>query len=231
MNDSPSTQAALQVTIPSDRGPIAALFHDCEPARGTVLTVAGLSGGFDGPANGLYGDLADALSQRNIALLRLDYRIKRTGPIDDGTSDVLAGIHWLQQRDRGPVLLVGHSYGGAIVVRAGLRSSAVAGVAALATQTAGIEDVAQLSPRSLLLIHGLADDRLPPGLSHAVHARAREPKSLHLLEGVGHSLREQPDAVRSLLLNWCDETLPALEPPPPSTGGMTEGTASPAPPT
>ena len=64
MNDSPSTQAALQVTIPSDRGPIAALFHDCEPARGTVLTVAGLSGGFDGPANGLYGDLADALSQR-----------------------------------------------------------------------------------------------------------------------------------------------------------------------
>ena len=104
-------------------------------------------------------------------------------------------------------------------------------MAALATQTAGIEDVAQLSPRSLLLIHGLADDRLPPGLSHAVHARAREPKSLHLLEGVGHSLREQPDAVRSLLLNWCDETLPALEPPPPSTGGMTEGTASPAPPT
>ena len=231
MSDSPITQAALHVTIPSERGPIAALFHNCEPARGTVLTVAGLSGGFDGPANGLYGDLADALSQHNIALLRLDYRIKRTGPINDGTFDVLAGIHWLQQRDRGPVLLVGHSYGGAIVVRAGLRSPAVAGVAALATQTAGIEDVAQLSPRSLLLIHGLADDRLPPGLSHAVHARAREPKSLHLLEGVGHSLSEQPDAVRSLLLNWCDETLPAPEPPPASTGGMTEGTASPAPPT
>ena len=106
------------ITIDSADGPIAARFHDADPARGGILCVGGFDGGFDGPAEGLYSDLGTTLPTRGIAVLRLDFRVKRSpGPIDDGTADVLAGIDWLAQRSRTPVALIGHSYGGAIVVR------------------------------------------------------------------------------------------------------------------
>ena len=202
----------VDIVIASARGPVAARFHDADPARGAILCVGGFDGGFDGPAEGLYRDLGDVLPPLGITVLRLDFRVKRSpGPIDDGTADVLAGIDWLAQQNRTPVALVGHSYGGAIVVRAAVRSQHVCGVAALSTQTAGIEEVARLAPRPLLLIHGLADWRLPPQLSQQVHQMADEPKTLHMLEGATHSLRQQAQTVRTLLIDWLENVLPAVE--------------------
>ncbi len=198
-----------QVTIASERGPNAALFHDCDPARGSVLTVGGFNGGFDGPANGIYGDLGVELPKRNIAVLRLDFRVKTSpGPIGDGIFDVRSGVHWLRQRGKAPVVLIGHSYGGAIVIRAALRTEAVCAVAALSTQSAGIERVQELAPRPLLLVHGAADQRLPARLSEWVYAQASEPKTLHILEGATHSLRQQRDALWSILTQWIDQTIP-----------------------
>ena len=109
----------------------------------------------------------------------------------------------------GRVALVGHSYGGAIVIRAGARSPSVAGVAALATQTAGIaeEDLRRLAGRPLLLVHGLADWRLPARLSEWVHAQAGEPKRLELLEGATHSLRQRRAEVLEILREWLGEAL------------------------
>ena len=106
------------------------------------------------------------------------------------------------------MILVGHSYGGAIVLRAGLRrKESVCGVAALSTQTAGIEEVAVLAPIPLLLVHGLDDTRLPPRLSQFVYQQAGEPKSLHLLEGATHSLRQRRGELWSILTDWIETTL------------------------
>lgn len=182
-----------------------------ERAERAVLCVGGFDGGFSGP-DGIYEDLAEQLPAAGIGVLRLDFRIKTSpGPIAEGTEDVLAGIAWLGEQGVGRVALVGHSYGGAIMIRAGARSASVAGVAALATQTAGIEveDLQLLTGRPLLLVHGLADWRLPARLSEWVHAQAGEPKRLELLEGATHSLRQRRAEVLEILREWLSEVLRA----------------------
>ena len=201
------------ISIPSSAGAIGGLWHTPRAetvARGSVLCVGGFDGGFDGPANGLYSDLGEHLPAQGIGVLRLDFRVKTSpGPIDAGTADVLAGVEWLSDSDAGPVALIGHSYGGAIVIRAAARSEAVAGVCALATQTAGIdlEHLEHLPPRPLLLVHGAADWRLPPRLSEWVYAQASEPKALQILPEATHSLRQQRDALWEILVKWVERVL------------------------
>ena len=201
------------IRIPSVNGAIAALWHSPETApRGSILCVGGFDGGFDGPADGIYSDLAEHLPPLGIGVLRLDFRVKTSpGPIDAGTDDVLAGLNWLAEQHAAPTALIGHSYGGAIVIRTAARSERAAGAAALATQTAGIEldDLRRLPPRPLLLVHGAADWRLPPHLSEWVHAQASEPKELHILPEATHSLRQQRDALWALLTSWLENLLPA----------------------
>ena len=204
-----------EVAIPSELGPIAAMWHPATDgeSRGAVLCVGGFDGGFDGPAEGIYADLAEALPLRGIGVLRLDFRVKTSpGPIDDGTLDILAGIGWLVERGIGRVALIGHSYGGAIVIRAAYRSDAVAGVCALSTQTMGIDpnEVRSLAPRPLLLIHGGADWRLPPRLSEWVYSLAGEGRELQILDGATHSLRQRRDDLWVLLLDWLDRVLPGV---------------------
>lgn len=180
-------------------------------AERAVLCVGGFDGGFSGP-DGIYEDLAAELPPAGIGVLRLDFRVKTSpGPIDEGTDDALAGIAWLEERGVRRIALIGHSYGGAIMIRAGARSESVAGVAALSTQTAGIEfaDLQRLAGRPLLLVHGLADWRLPARLSEWVHEEAAEPKRLELLEGATHSLRQRRGDVLKILREWIMETLPA----------------------
>ena len=201
-------------TIPSTLGPIDARWHQAasEDQRGVVLCVGGFDGGFDGPAEAIYHDLADALPSRGIGVLRLDFRIKTSpGPIDDGTADVLAGIEWLVEQGVERIALIGHSYGGAIVVRAAARSTSVVATCALSTQTMGIEpaDVRSLAPRPLLLIHGADDWRLPPRLSEWVYEIAGDGRELHILDGATHSLRQRRTELWTLLLDWFDRVLPA----------------------
>ncbi len=200
--------------IPSKRGPIAVRWRPPlgDAVRGAVLCVGGFDGGFDGPAEGIYADLADELPQHGIGVLRLDFRVKTSpGPIDEGTFDVLAGVDWLIDQKVGQVALIGHSYGGAIVIRAAARSSDAVGTCALSTQTAGIEpaEVRSLAPRPLLLIHGAADWRLPPHLSQWVYSIAGDGRELHILEEATHSLRQRRDDLWTLLSDWIDRALPA----------------------
>ena len=206
-----------ETVVPSRLGSIDTIWHPPLPTatRGAVLCVGGFDGGFDGPAEGIYGDLGNALPELGVGVLRLDFRVKTSpGPIDDGTLDVLAGIDWLVEQGIARVALIGHSYGGAIVVRAAFRSEAVAGTCALSTQTMGIEpdEVRSLAPRPLLLIHGGADWRLPPRLSEWVYSLAGEGRELHILDGATPSLRQRRDELWVLLLDWIDRVLPVTEP-------------------
>ena len=202
-----------EVIVPSALGPIQARWHPpgATAVRGAVICVGGFDGGFDGPAEGIYADLADALPEAGIGVLRLDFRVKTSpGPIDDGTADLLAGIDWLVEQKIDRISLIGHSYGGAIVVRAAARSEQVVATCALSTQTMGIEpeEVMSLAPRPLLLIHGAADWRLPPRLSEWVYSLAGEGRELHILEDATHSLRQRREGLWTLLIHWLDRVLP-----------------------
>ncbi len=203
--------AGILVTIPTSRGDVAAVYHPVANARAAVLMVGGTDGGFDGPADRVYPTLAADLTSRGVASLRVDFRVHQApGDLEEGTHDVLAGIRFLEEAGVSRVALVGHSFGGAVVVRAGARSDRVVAVVTLATQSYGVEDAPRLAPRALLIVHGLDDQRLPPDCSRYLYALAREPKQLVLLEGAKHSLRQRREDLRALLVEWLCGRLGAL---------------------
>ena len=204
------TRAAMPhqlVELPSARGPVRCAYH---PAEGVmaVIMVGGGDGGLDGPAAGLYPDLSETLRARGISALRLDFRIHRfPGDLDSGVCDVGAGLDFLAREGVERAGLLGHSFGGAVVIAAAAGDPSVASVATLATQTAGAERVGEVAPRPLLLIHGLDDVRLPADCSRRLYRAAGEPKRLELLAGARHSLRQRREDVRRLLIDWFVDTL------------------------
>ena len=206
------TPPPREFDLPSERGPIGCAYHAAPGTEGNseagVIMVGGGDGGLDGPAEQLYPDLSADLAARDIAALRLDFRIhKFPGEVEEGVHDVLAGVQFLAGEGVRRVGLLGHSFGGAVVIEAGVQASEAASVVTLATQTAGAQRVALLAPRPLLLIHGLRDIRLAPECSRSLHAMAGEPKRIELLEEATHGLRQRREEVRRLTLDWFVETL------------------------
>jgi len=123
--------------------------------------------------------------------------------------DVIAGITYLQHYRSMSVVLVGHSFGGAVVIAAGTAHPHVAGVVALAPQTYGAQMAGQLAPRPLLVVHGKADTRLPYACGVQIYDWAQEPKQLVLYEGAEHRLDECATALDQLLTQWIPATLHA----------------------
>jgi dipeptidyl aminopeptidase/acylaminoacyl peptidase len=172
--------------------------------------VGGTDGGFDGPADGIYPSLAQDLLRHDIGSLRLDFRIHvAPGPVEEGAYDVLAGVSLLKGVDAGKVALIGHSYGGAVVITAAALSPAVSAAVTLSTQSAGTALAGRVAPRPLLLIHGAEDRRLPPDCSRYVYRMAGEPKQLLILPGARHSLRQRREDLRRTLVSWFREKVSA----------------------
>jgi alpha/beta superfamily hydrolase len=199
--------AARQIEIATERGAVACAYT--EPPRGApvVAMVGGGDGGLDGPV-GLYPALAEDLEAAGIGTLRVDFRIHRfPGPVDEGVHDVLAAIDWLRAQGVEGIGLLGHSFGGAVVIEAAAQVPRFASVVTQATQTAGAQRVGELAPRPLLLVHGLDDIRLSPDCSRYLYSLAGEPRELVLLEGATHSLRQRHPEVRELIVEWFSKTL------------------------
>ncbi|MGE3855896.1 MAG: alpha/beta hydrolase family protein [Dehalococcoidia bacterium] len=203
------------ISIPTARGEVAARFT--APAGDgdgpAVLLVGGADGGFDGPAEALYPTLAEDFAARGIATLRVDFRLHRfPNDVEEGVHDALAGLAWLEARGCRRVVLVGHSFGGAVVIEATARTSAspmVVGVVTLATQTAGAQRVDLVAPRPILLIHGRADTRLSPVCSQILYDAAGEPREIVILEGATHSLRQARAEVRTRVVDFACAALEA----------------------
>ena len=121
--------------------------------------------------------------------------------------DYLGGVSFLRGVGAERVVLVGHSFGAAVVIKAGELSDAVVGVVALSPQLYGTRTVERLAPRSLLLVHGTADQILDAEASKDIHARAGEPKRLELYDGAGHGLGSCAEELFELLKGWLLETL------------------------
>ncbi len=161
---------------------------------------------FDTPAQNLYPRLASTLQQEGIAGLRVRFR----DPVNlsDSTYDVGCGIEFLRDHHHGRVVLIGHSFGGAVVIRSALASPDVAGVVTLSTQSYGADEVACLAPCPLLLIHGEEDEVLPPACSVATYEAARKPKEINIVPG-GHVLDESAGQVFETVHQWVLRVLPS----------------------
>lgn len=171
-----------------------------------VIWVGGVGGGWDSPAQQLYPRLAQILLRSGIASLRVRYR--QPTQLDLSVMDVLVGIRFLQDQGIEAIALVGHSFGGAVVIQAAAATLAVKTVIALAPQSYGTEAVPELASRcSLLLLHGTADPVLSPACSKQIYQHALEPKQLILYPDAGHGLDEVADEVESAVQHWLIEQL------------------------
>jgi pimeloyl-ACP methyl ester carboxylesterase len=189
----------------TNRGDIPAVLHEAPEAHLGVIWVGGARGGFGGPAKGIYPRLAEAFKDKGISSLRLNYRQPNDFP--ECALDLLAGIDYFKSAGYGPVALVGHSFGGAVVIAAGAVSPYVRGVVSLSPQTYGAHMAGLLSPRPLLVVHGKSDTRLPYTCGVQIYSWAKEPKQLVLYDGAEHRLEECREELETLLGEWIPATL------------------------
>jgi len=200
-----------ELTLQTNVGDIVALLHPALEGAPTVVWVGGAGGGLDGPAWGMYPRLAGRLAAEGIASLRLHYR--RPNHLEDCVADTLLGAAYLvQQRGYRRVALVGHSFGGAVVISAGALGDDITAVVAMSSQTYGTDLAPQISPRPLLLLHGTADEILSHRCSENIYARARQPKELLLYNGCRHGLDECREQVDEAVTSWLTKELRVKKP-------------------
>ena len=203
--DLPDGDVGEGLRFRTSRGSFNAILHRALDTDRAVIWVCGASGGFGGPGRGTYARMSEKFVGEGITSLRLDYR--QPNDVFECAMDLLAGVAYLKSADHKPVVVVGHSFGGAVVIAAGANSAHIKGVVALSPQTYGAGMAGQVAPRRLLVVHGKADTRLAFSCGQQIYDMAREPKELVLYEGAEHRLEECRDDLEELLGKWIPETL------------------------
>lgn len=197
----PTEDGYIPVTLVTGHGDVLCRYY---PVAGTffgAIWVGGVGGDWDTPAHGLYPHLCEELGNDDIASLRV--RFGYPTDLKESVYDVLAGISFLESEGITDIALTGHSFGGAVVIQAAVRSDSVKTVVALSTQSHGAEVVRELSPGcSILLIHGEKDTVLPSSSSQYVYDTAHEPKKLIILKGDGHGLEKSAREVEQTVHDW-----------------------------
>ena len=194
------------IRLLTSRGTVTGRLYRAPGATSAVIWAGGAGGGWDTPARGLYPQLSNRLRDQGITSLRLRYRCP--GTLMESVLDVLTGIAYLDGAGITRVALVGHSFGGAVVIQAAAVAPSVCTVVTLATQSYGAAAAARLAPRcSLLLLHGKADRVLAPTCSMYVHGIAGEPKRLKIYGGAEHGLDEAAEQVHGQVADWLIEHL------------------------
>ncbi|MGQ9370507.1 dienelactone hydrolase family protein [Azospirillum sp. ST 5-10] len=200
-----SAEGFRPVTLETARGPVECRYYESSGATRGAVWIGGIDGGFDTPARGLYPRLSEHLREHGIASLRV--RFRRSTVLDEAVHDTRAGLAFLERQGVAGVAITGHSFGGAVAIRAAAAAPAlVRTVAVLATQSFGADAVAGLGV-PLLLVHGEADAVLAPACSLHVARLAEEPKRLVLVPGAGHGLDEAAESVCREVRDWLLRTL------------------------
>ncbi|MFQ4146449.1 alpha/beta hydrolase [Chlorogloeopsis sp. ULAP02] len=194
------------VKLITSRGGIHCRYYPLKDTEQAAIWVGGVGGDWDTPARGLYPLLCQQLTKEGIASLRVRYRYP--AELEESVLDVLAGINYLHDEGIQNFALIGHSFGGAVVIKAAIQAPDVRTVVTIATQVYGTETVADLATRcSLLLLHGTEDRVLPPDCSQRVYQLALQPKRIILYPNADHCLDQVADEVTQAVRDWIVEQL------------------------
>ena len=205
----------LRVVLDTTRGQILGILHPVEGGTTAVICVGGAMGGLDGPADSLYARLPLLLTPAKVTVLRLEYR--KPNEFEECVLDALAGCSFMKGIGATDLLLVGHSFGGAVVIKAGELADSVRGVVSMSPQLYGTRQVENLN-KPLLLVHGMSDSILSHEASEDIYRRALEPKRIVLYAEAGHSLIQAKERIDELLADWIPARLGGV----PESGGREE---------
>ncbi len=211
IDDSGNLRGVLETT----RGQIEGILHPVEGGTTAVICVGGAMGGTEGPADSLYARLHLLLSSAKVTVLRIQYR--KPNEFEECVLDALAGCSFMKGIGATDLALVGHSFGGAVVIKAGELHDMVRGVVSMSPQLYGTRQVEALN-KPLLLIHGMSDTILSHEASEDIYRRALEPKRIVLYAEAGHSLIQAKQQIDDLLSDWIPARLGGV----PDTGGREE---------
>lgn len=193
------------------RGLLSLLWHEPDGSAlpvGVVM-VGGAMGGTLGPGEGLYHALGETLVQRGVPSIRLSYR--KPNDMDSCCVDTAAAVQLLVGSGADRVVLMGHSFGGAVAIRVAVGlSEMVAGVVTFATQSAGCEVAGGLQGKPLLMFHGDNDSILPADASEVVRAIAGT-GDLRIMEGDDHLLTNSHDVMLEEVLQWMKKLIEGIE--------------------
>jgi pimeloyl-ACP methyl ester carboxylesterase len=202
------TEDFAHIEVYTRGGLLTLLWQGDRDAERVVVMVGGAMGGLLGPSDGAYHDLGVLLHQQHgIGTIRVGYRQPNNLP--ECVLDAAAACDLAVRAGAKRFVTVGHSFGGAVAVGAGIAlPTYVAGVVTLATQSAGCESASLLHPRPLLLLHGDRDEILPVMCSEVVSELAGGGE-LVVIRGAGHLLNQggANQIVRSKLLEWIPPVL------------------------
>lgn len=202
-----SQQATLspslrQVELYTSRGLLSLLWHEpIGQARNVgVVMMGGAMGGTLGPGDSLFHVLGEMLADQGVPSLRMSYR--KPNDMDRCCIDAAAAVQLLVGSGADSVVLMGHSFGGAVAVRVGVGlSEMVSGVVTFSTQSAGCEVAGGLQGKPLLMFHGDSDSILPLEASEVVKAIAGS-GDLHVMHGDDHLLAKSHDTMLDVVLPW-----------------------------
>jgi pimeloyl-ACP methyl ester carboxylesterase len=188
------------IEIYTMRGLLTLLWHGPVDAREILVTCGGGMGSLLGPADGLYHDLGVRLAARGIGTVRVGYR--KPNDLGRCVHDMAAAADLAGRRGARRFVMMGHSFGGAVAIQTGaVLGTHCRGVVTLSTQSAGCEVASELGDTPLLLLHGTADEILPPETSAMVQMLAGHGEIV-LLPGEGHLLSGAADELRERLDEW-----------------------------
>ena len=175
-------------------------FIEVHHAIGTIVALAGCTGGFSGPAN-IYDDLALNIGNLRLSLLRIHIRPWHM----KGAEDVLIVLRDLfESLKNKPILLMGWSMGGASVIEVARRIQdnnmfEIKGLVTLASQGTGTGPVKELNNIPIYIFSGTKDTCCKPKWSESIYNKANEPKELVWLPGASHCMTETFDLLKQLL--------------------------------
>lgn len=189
------------------RGLLTVLWHGDTDASAAIVVGGGAMGGLLGPASGLYQWMGEELATpgSGVGVLRVGWR--RPNDLDLCTLDLLAACDLAARAGALAFVTGGHSFGGAIAVRAGMAmGSWTRGVVTFATQSAGCEEAGGLTA-PLLAFHGDRDSILPLVSSQAVCSLVGGPAELVVCEGADHLLSEAEGLLKQRVPAWIAERM------------------------
>ena len=116
-----------------------------------IVACGGAMGGVLGPGHGLYQRLGERWAERGVEFVRVGYR--EPNNLDLCAHDLACGVELARDAGAERVVVMGHSFGGAVAVRtAVIMPVSVAGVVTFATQSAGCEVAGALGGRPLAAV-------------------------------------------------------------------------------